>query len=281
MEPGLQAAQLLDALSDSYVAHRPKGTVRRARLQEVREATGFDPHKLGKEALSDSDRAAWSSVHPSMMGGEYLPDLEPAVVEIARIEMESTTGDVISLRAAPEPSGAISYQLVDEYEQEFSFSPTTTPLPLTFGEIADLLDKATIAGEMEYRRGIWGPLTANLHMKVGTICVTSKVSLVLCHRSIQILSRTSNGAYDSGSRNSLRLYAAVSSVVVAAPSCNLVALPSNRPQPTTTSTHDVIRPDRHLACCRLLSEIVENRPDRLCNQESRVRSLQPAPPRFS
>lgn len=147
--------------ADSYVAHRPKGTVRRARLQEAREATGFAPHKLGKEALSDSDRAAWSSVHPSMMGGEYLPDLEPAVVEIARIEMASTTGDVISLRAAPEPSGAISYQLVDEYEQELSFSPTTTPLPLTFGEIADLLDKATIA-EDEFEV-IWGPLTANAY----------------------------------------------------------------------------------------------------------------------
>jgi hypothetical protein len=36
------------------------------------------------------------------MGGEYLPDYEEGDVEIARIELESTTADVISIRVKKE-----------------------------------------------------------------------------------------------------------------------------------------------------------------------------------
>jgi len=40
-------------------------------------------------------------IHPSFMGGEYLPDYRRDEIEIARIELESTTSDVISVRARP------------------------------------------------------------------------------------------------------------------------------------------------------------------------------------
>jgi hypothetical protein len=42
-------------------------------------------------------------IHPSFLGGEFLPPYLPGEVEIARICLQSTTTDVISLRARPLP----------------------------------------------------------------------------------------------------------------------------------------------------------------------------------
>jgi NADPH:quinone reductase-like Zn-dependent oxidoreductase len=58
------------------------------------------------------------------MGGEYLPDYGNCEVEIARIELKSTTYDVISLRACPSGSH-IKHSLVDEYETEYSLLQQT------------------------------------------------------------------------------------------------------------------------------------------------------------
>ena len=62
------------------------------------------------------------------MGGEYLPDYLPEEVEIARVAMESTTADVISIRAFMEADNLIHYRVVDEYE--FSQPFTESPRPL-------------------------------------------------------------------------------------------------------------------------------------------------------
>src|SRR5262245_37315037 len=51
------------------------------------------------ENLTDEERQALGRIHPSFMGGEYLPDLEDYEVEIARVSLASTTADVISIRA--------------------------------------------------------------------------------------------------------------------------------------------------------------------------------------
>jgi hypothetical protein len=48
------------------------------------------------------------------MGGEYLPNLMPNEVEIARVTMTSTTMDVISIRAR-HTKHKIIYRIVDEY----------------------------------------------------------------------------------------------------------------------------------------------------------------------
>jgi hypothetical protein len=56
---------------------------------------------LLREALDDDTRRSLDRIHPSFMGGEYLPDYGRDEVEIARIELESTTSDVISVRARP------------------------------------------------------------------------------------------------------------------------------------------------------------------------------------
>lgn len=49
------------------------------------------------------------------MGGEFLAHAEDAEIEIARIEIKSTTYDVTSLYARP-GNNRIHYRVVDEYE---------------------------------------------------------------------------------------------------------------------------------------------------------------------
>jgi hypothetical protein len=75
------------------------------------------------------------------MGGEYLPNYHRSEVEIARIELESTTYDVISLRARPVGS-RIKDRLVDEYETEFRLSQQTSSRPFSLGELIRFVDSA-------------------------------------------------------------------------------------------------------------------------------------------
>jgi hypothetical protein len=50
------------------------------------------------------------------MGGEYLPTLRKAEVEIARIALDSTTADQISIRTR-RLARRIGYRIVDEYPE--------------------------------------------------------------------------------------------------------------------------------------------------------------------
>ena len=60
---------------------------------------------LDAPVLDEAMRAAWGRIHPTNMGGEYLPPLREGEVEIARISLESTTADQISVRARRGASG--------------------------------------------------------------------------------------------------------------------------------------------------------------------------------
>ena len=73
------------------------------------------------------------------MGGEYLPDYGNCEVEITRIELKSTTYDVISLRACPSDS-YIKYSLVDEYETEYSLPQQTSSQLFSLLELIRFLD---------------------------------------------------------------------------------------------------------------------------------------------
>ena len=64
--------------------------------------------------LHEDDRRALGALHPSFMGGEYLPNREETEVEIARITIDSTTSDVTSVYAKAGKS-RIYYRVVDEY----------------------------------------------------------------------------------------------------------------------------------------------------------------------
>ena len=105
----------------------------------IRELNSFEP-ELSAESLSEQDRRAWGAVHPSMMGGEYLPQYENSEVEIACISLKSTTSDQISIRAWSQ-DGDIGYRVVDEYETEYQLPIESSREPLNLKELITLLDE--------------------------------------------------------------------------------------------------------------------------------------------
>ena len=104
---------------------------------------------LAREALTHEEREAWGRVHPLCMGGEYLPDTEAGEVEIARLSMQSTTGDQISMRAR-QADGVIRYRVVGEYEDEegmrYVLPFETREQPLSLSELMEFIDGAYMPG---------------------------------------------------------------------------------------------------------------------------------------
>jgi hypothetical protein len=79
------------------------------------------------------------------MGGECLPNYGRQEVEIARIELTSTTLDVISLRARP-LGPRIKYRVVDEYQTEFQLPQETSRRPLSLRQLIRFLDSVEHPG---------------------------------------------------------------------------------------------------------------------------------------
>ena len=113
-----------------------KGARRRAAYQAALDAgEDFDPI-YAEPTLSDDSRQVLSRLHPSFMGGEYLPDQDPHEVEIARIVIRSTTRDVTCVYAAPH-GRRIAYRIVDEYGGDTLSGPDRliSNKPLTLGAL--------------------------------------------------------------------------------------------------------------------------------------------------
>jgi hypothetical protein len=118
-----------------------KGRNRREMIRDY-HSRGLLPalsEDLLQDTLDEDTRRSLDLIHPSFMGGEYLPNYGRYEVEIARIELESTTSDVISLRARPAGS-RIRYRLVDEYQTEFRLPQQTSTRPFSLQELIWLLD---------------------------------------------------------------------------------------------------------------------------------------------
>jgi len=98
---------------------------------------------LLQDEVDTSTRTRLGRIHPSFMGGEYLPSYLPGELEIARINLKSTTSDVISLRARPSPEG-ISYRVVDEYKAEFTLPIPHSTKPLTLAETINQFDQGSL-----------------------------------------------------------------------------------------------------------------------------------------
>lgn len=115
-----------------------KGSARRAAVQRLIDAGQMDqiPALLSKSELSDEERKSLGRIHPMFMGGEYLPSPESNEIEIARIEIDSTTCDVTSVYASRGTS-AIHYRVVDEYDGDTLTGPDEreSAEPLTLGEL--------------------------------------------------------------------------------------------------------------------------------------------------
>ena len=96
-----------------------KGAERRKLITQLVETndTGYLPPELLLHALPQTLREAQGRFHPTMMGGEYLPNRKKGEVEIARITIASTTQDVICVYARQVGKRSHS-RVVDEYEDE-------------------------------------------------------------------------------------------------------------------------------------------------------------------
>ena len=107
-----------------------KGTNRRQKIIHHWEAGTIG--ELDESLLSDTFRGYRGQMlemyHTSFMGGEYLPALKANQVEIARVESESTTSDVVSIRATRRSTG-IRYLIVDQYDTTFHQPRQTSRRP--------------------------------------------------------------------------------------------------------------------------------------------------------
>jgi hypothetical protein len=149
--PKLYSAINYDFRPDSYwgPARSPieaalrnvKGRNRRQMIRDY-HSRGLLPalsDDLLRDTLDDDARRKLDLIHPSFMGGEYLPDYGHEEVEIARIELESTTSDVISVRARPRGK-RIQYSVCDEYQVEYRLPQKTSIRPFSLREIIRFLD---------------------------------------------------------------------------------------------------------------------------------------------
>ena len=69
-----------------------KGVQRRKMIVDYYENGNIDQLEdtFLQASLSEDQRQRFGLIHPSFMGGEYLPDCTAGETEIARIELEST-----------------------------------------------------------------------------------------------------------------------------------------------------------------------------------------------
>ena len=125
---------------ERYLISQVKGAVVRDRLERLLAEGRHDELQniLGEEGVPKPALKALGSVHAMFMGGNYLPETEDAEVEIARIELASTTFDVTALFAKFE-NGQILFRVVDEYEGDTLTGPSEmkSEKPLTLGEMTD------------------------------------------------------------------------------------------------------------------------------------------------
>jgi hypothetical protein len=124
-----------------------KGQIRREIIAAHWKAGRLEelPAALLQDELDDEWRQRLGQIHPSCMGGEYLPPYLEREVEIARLRLQSMTCDVIALRARPVPEG-IAYRVVDEYGARFTLLIPVSVQPLALAEVIRQLDEGTQDG---------------------------------------------------------------------------------------------------------------------------------------
>lgn len=127
------------AQDDALLAQVKRDVVRSELRAQLQAGEHERVHALvsGENALQALNKML-ERLHPRYMGGNYLPDMEPAEVEIGRIAIESTTRDVVAVYARQD-GDRISYRIVDEYEGGTLLEPTeaSTQAPMTLCEFAD------------------------------------------------------------------------------------------------------------------------------------------------
>jgi hypothetical protein len=141
------------------------GEARRQLVRKLVEAGRPVPDRLDAAVLVEEMRQAWGRIHPSHMGGEYLPPLRKGEVEIARISLASVTADQISVRAR-RSGKRIAYRVVDEYGSDIATyvcRPASSVSPLSLGELIALMEHACDGGSIIF------PILNNLEGGLSTL----------------------------------------------------------------------------------------------------------------
>ena len=130
---------------ETHVIAAIKGERRREAIRAAFDAnrvSALDEY-YASPVLHEEDRRALGALHPSFMGGEYLPNREETEVEIARITIDSTTSDVTSVYAKAGKS-RIYYRVVDEYGGDTLCGKArrTSKRPLSLGELIEFFLEA-------------------------------------------------------------------------------------------------------------------------------------------
>jgi len=125
-----------------------KGAERRKMIKSYYKNGNFQEleESFSKISLSDEERFRLASIHPMFMGGEYLPDYERDETEIARIELNSTMADVISIRACIDEGETIEYSVVDEHDGTFNLWTEWSDKPFSLSELVDFIDRTELEG---------------------------------------------------------------------------------------------------------------------------------------
>ena len=125
-----------------------KGAERRKMIKSYYKNGNFQEleESFSKISLSDEERFRLASIHPMFMGGEYLPDYERDETEIARIELNSTMADVISIRACLDEGETIEYSVVDEHDGKFNLWTEWSDKPFSLSELVDFIDRTELEG---------------------------------------------------------------------------------------------------------------------------------------
>jgi hypothetical protein len=154
---------------DSSVLHATlrnvKGENRRRLIRDFHSLNQLDQVEpgLSKDTLTTPERQSLGRIHPSFLGGEYLPDYQAAETEIARIVLDSTLRDVISLRARRTKTGLLRYSIVDEYEGVFVFPKPPSRTSLTLGQIVDWVDQTRLEDYTDDSYGLGLTYTESNH----------------------------------------------------------------------------------------------------------------------
>jgi hypothetical protein len=128
---------------ETHVIAAIKGERRREAIRAAFDAnrvSALDEY-YATPVLQEDDRRALGALHPSFMGGEYLPNREETEVEIARITIDSTTSDVTSVYAKAGKS-RIYYRVVDEYGGDTLCGKARRTSKLSLGELIEFFLEA-------------------------------------------------------------------------------------------------------------------------------------------
>lgn len=136
-----------------YYNSRILGQIRRNIVSETIDKSNVSA-SFRENSLDQNLRNALGQIHPSMMGGEYLPQYLRSEIELCRVILDSTTMDVTSLRVRKQKH-RYAYRLVDEYSNKFILTKKTSTKPLSMREVTQILDTSRevlydTGEEMEY-----------------------------------------------------------------------------------------------------------------------------------